>query len=30
MRTAHGVGLRTTATIMFGHVDTPRIGPATC
>ncbi len=22
MRTAHGVGLRTTATIMFGHVDT--------
>jgi FO synthase len=24
MRAAHGVGLRTTATIMFGHVDTPR------
>ena len=23
MRTAHGVGLRTTATIMFGHVDRP-------
>jgi len=23
MRTAHGVGLRTTATIMFGHVDHP-------
>jgi FO synthase len=22
--TAHGVGLRSTATIMFGHVDTPR------
>jgi FO synthase len=24
MRTAHGVGLRSTATIMFGHVDQPR------
>jgi FO synthase len=24
MRTAHGLGLRTTATIMFGHVDRPR------
>jgi FO synthase len=24
MRAAHGVGLRTTATIMFGHVDQPR------
>lgn len=24
MRTAHAVGLRTTATIMFGHVDHPR------
>lgn len=24
METAHGVGFRTTATIMFGHVDTPR------
>ncbi len=24
MRAAHAVGLRTTATIMFGHVDTPR------
>lgn len=24
MRAAHGVGLRTTATIMFGHVDEPR------
>jgi FO synthase len=24
MRAAHGVGLRTTATIMFGHVDGPR------
>ncbi|HUO82591.1 MAG TPA: 7,8-didemethyl-8-hydroxy-5-deazariboflavin synthase CofG, partial [Gammaproteobacteria bacterium] len=24
MRAAHGVGLRTTATIMFGHVDHPR------
>lgn len=23
MRTAHGLGLRTTATIMFGHVDGP-------
>jgi FO synthase len=23
MRTAHGVGLRSTATIMFGHVDQP-------
>jgi FO synthase len=23
MREAHGVGLRSTATIMFGHVDTP-------
>jgi len=23
MRTAHGVGLKTTATIMFGHVDGP-------
>jgi FO synthase len=23
MRTAHGLGLRTTATIMFGHVDAP-------
>src|SRR5213079_2218097 len=23
-RTAHRVGLRSTATIMFGHVDTPR------
>ncbi len=23
METAHGVGLRTTATIMFGHVDSP-------
>ncbi len=23
MRTAHGVGLRSTATIMFGHVDRP-------
>jgi FO synthase len=24
MRTAHGVGLRSTSTIMFGHVDSPR------
>ena len=24
MRAAHGVGLRTTATIMFGHVDQPK------
>ena len=24
MRAAHGLGLRTTATIMFGHVDRPR------
>jgi FO synthase len=24
MRTAHGVGLRSTATIMFGHVESPR------
>jgi FO synthase len=24
MRTAHGVGLRSTATIMFGHLETPR------
>lgn len=24
METAHGVGFRTTATIMFGHVDAPR------
>jgi FO synthase len=24
METAHGVGLRSTATIMFGHVDGPR------
>jgi FO synthase len=24
MRTAHGLGLRTTATIMFGHLETPR------
>ena len=24
MRTAHGLGLRSTATIMFGHVDQPR------
>ncbi|HKD54239.1 MAG TPA: 5-amino-6-(D-ribitylamino)uracil--L-tyrosine 4-hydroxyphenyl transferase CofH [Steroidobacteraceae bacterium] len=24
MRTAHGIGLRSTATIMFGHVDHPR------
>ena len=24
METAHGVGLRTTATIMYGHVDEPR------
>jgi FO synthase len=24
MRAAHGVGLRSTATIMFGHVDQPR------
>jgi len=24
MREAHGVGLRSTATIMFGHVDAPR------
>ena len=24
MRTAHGLGLRSTATIMFGHVDHPR------
>lgn len=24
VRTAHAVGIRTTATIMFGHVDTPR------
>ncbi|WP_157866806.1 5-amino-6-(D-ribitylamino)uracil--L-tyrosine 4-hydroxyphenyl transferase CofH [Aromatoleum aromaticum] len=24
MRTAHSVGLKTTATIMFGHVDMPR------
>jgi FO synthase len=24
MRTAHGVGLRTTSTLMFGHVDGPR------
>ncbi len=24
MRTAHGLGLRTTSTIMFGHVETPR------
>jgi FO synthase len=24
IETAHGVGLRTTSTIMFGHVDTPR------
>ena len=24
MRTAHGVGLRTTSTIMFGHVESPR------
>lgn len=24
IETAHGLGLRTTATIMFGHVDTPR------
>jgi FO synthase len=23
MRTAHGIGLRTTSTIMFGHVDRP-------
>jgi FO synthase len=23
METAHGLGLRTTATLMFGHVDTP-------
>lgn len=24
MRTAHGLGLRSTATIMFGHVETPQ------
>ncbi|MEO8444862.1 MAG: 5-amino-6-(D-ribitylamino)uracil--L-tyrosine 4-hydroxyphenyl transferase CofH, partial [Gammaproteobacteria bacterium] len=24
MRTAHGLGLRTTSTIMFGHLETPR------
>ena len=24
MRTAHGLGLRSTATMMFGHVDTPQ------
>ncbi len=24
MRTAHGLGLKSTATIMFGHVDAPR------
>ncbi|MDH3423588.1 MAG: 7,8-didemethyl-8-hydroxy-5-deazariboflavin synthase, partial [Gemmatimonadota bacterium] len=24
METAHGVGFRTTATIMFGHIDAPR------
>jgi FO synthase len=24
MRTAHGAGLRTTSTIMFGHVESPR------
>src|SRR5690606_22903456 len=24
MRTAHGLGLRSTATVMFGHVDHPR------
>ena len=24
MRTAHGIGLRTTATIMYGHVDRPQ------
>jgi FO synthase len=24
MRTAHGLGLRSTATVMFGHVDGPR------
>ena len=24
MRAAHGLGLRTTATMMFGHVETPR------
>ena len=28
--TAHAVGLRSNNTIMFGHVDGPRTGRATC